>query len=305
MCHCRRMESPLRVGLVGAGPWAEMFTAPLLAAGPDCTLSAVWARRPAAAASLAARHGASAAATFDELLDNCDAVAFAVPPDVQADMAARAASAGRAVLLDKPIGMTIDQAQHLSDAVGHAGVISQVILTNRYLPAMRQFLADASGFVAHGGRAAFFGGGCMAGNYFGTPWRLIHGGLLDLGPHVLDALDAALGTIVEVHAAGDRLGLVALTCRHESGIVSQASMSGTTPVEPSGLAIELYGRTGRIAFDAAAGDSAELAGQFSSAMTTITAEFATAVRSGQPHPLDVHRGLYLQRLITMAEDTLG
>ena len=208
-------------------------------------------------------------------------------------------------MIYKPIGMTIDQALHLSDAVGHAGVVSQMILTNRYLPAMRQFLADAAGFVAHGGRAAFFGGGCMAGNYFGTPWRLVHGGLLDLGPHVLDGLDAALGTIVEVRAAGDRLGLVALTCRHESGIVSQASMSGTTPVEPSGLAIELYGRTGRLAFDASAGDTAELARQFSSAMTTITAEFAIAVRSEQSHPLDAHRGLHLQRLIAMAEESLG
>ena len=39
------MDDAERVGLVGAGPWAGLFTAPLLAAGPACTLTAVWARR--------------------------------------------------------------------------------------------------------------------------------------------------------------------------------------------------------------------------------------------------------------------
>ncbi len=28
----------------------------------------------------------------------------------------------------------------------------------------------------------------MPGTYFATPWRLEQGGLLDLGPHVLDGL---------------------------------------------------------------------------------------------------------------------
>ncbi|NYJ08061.1 hypothetical protein [Petropleomorpha daqingensis] len=35
------------------------------------------------------------ARAFDELLASCDAVACAVPPDVQADLAPRAAAAGR------------------------------------------------------------------------------------------------------------------------------------------------------------------------------------------------------------------
>jgi hypothetical protein len=32
-------------------------------------------------------------------------------------------------------------------------------------------------------------------------------------------------------------------------------------------------------------------------MSTIAAEFAQVVRTGEPHALDVHRGLYLQSLI--------
>src|SRR4051794_16765482 len=77
----------LRVGLVGAGPWAAMSTGPMLAAGPGTTLAAMWARRPAAAAELGDRFGVPVARSFEELLGACDAVAFAVPPDVQAELA--------------------------------------------------------------------------------------------------------------------------------------------------------------------------------------------------------------------------
>ena len=38
----------IRVGLVGAGPWAGLFTAPMLASAPGLSLAAVWARRASA-----------------------------------------------------------------------------------------------------------------------------------------------------------------------------------------------------------------------------------------------------------------
>ncbi len=299
------MDTPIRMGLVGAGPWATIFTAPLLAAGPDLQLEAVWARRADVATELAARHGATAAASIEELIERCDAVAFAVPPNIQAEVAAQVAAAGLPVLLDKPIGMTVSQADQLAGVIAKAGVISQVVLTNRYLPAMRQFLTESAGFAAHGGSATFLGGGAMEGHFFGTPWRLEQGGLIDLGPHVLDALDAALGTIIDVSAVGDPFGTVVLNCRHASGVVSSAVMSGTTPVEPSGLRIELYGRGGRLSLDTAWDDQAEAGRQFGAAMARIASEFAHAVRTGEPHPLDAQRGLYLQRLIQMATDSLA
>jgi predicted dehydrogenase len=277
----------------------------MLAAGPDVALEAVWARRPEMATALAERHGAAAATTLDELIERCDAVAFAVPPDVQAELAAHVASAGRPVLLDKPIGMTLPQAEHLAATIASAGVISQVVLTNRYLPAMRQFLTESASFEAHGGLGIFLGGGAMEGNYFGTPWRLEQGGLLDLGPHVLDALDVALGTIVDVRGAGDPLGTVVLTCRHEGGAVSSAIMSGTTPAEPGGLLLELFGRRGLLTLDTRWADRDEAGRQFAAGMGRITVEFAQAVRTGVVHPLDARRGLHLQRLIHMATESLA
>ena len=294
---------PLRVGLVGAGPWAQIFTAPLLAAGPHCALAAVWARRADAAEALAARHGVPAAHDLDQLFASCDAVAFAVPPDVQAELAACAVRAGRHVLLEKPIAMTLAGAEALADAVGSAGVRSQVVLTNRYLPSMREFLAGLPPLHPFGGRAAFFGGGAIPGSWFGTPWRLEQGALLDLGPHALDAVDAALGHVTSVRASGDSLRMVAITCEHETGAVSQISLSATSPVDPGGLVVEIVGRGGVAVLDTAAGDAASRAQAYGAAMANLTAEFAATVR-GEPHPLDVHRGLHLQRLLDRAQREL-
>ena len=123
--------TPWRVGVVGAGPWASMVHAPVLAAGPETTLARLWARRPEAAAELAGRHGAPAFDRYEDLLDACDAVAFAVPPGVQAAMAVQAAAAGKALLLEKPIADDLAGAERLADAVGTAGVPSLVVLSYR------------------------------------------------------------------------------------------------------------------------------------------------------------------------------
>jgi predicted dehydrogenase len=296
---------PVRVGLVGAGPWAELFTAPLLARGPDCTLTAVWARRPEQARRVGGRYGATVVSSFDELLGACDAVAFAVPPDVQAGLAARAAAAGLPVLLEKPIGLTLNEAKQLADVIGRSGVVSQLVLTNRYRPSMRSFLGAAAAFDGRAGRATFLGGGAIPGSYFATPWRMEHGALLDLGPHVFDALEAMLGTIVDVHAAGDPLGVVAMTCTHEGGAVSQASLSVTTPIEHAGLAVELFGAGGRLALDTGSIDASDHGHDFRAAMATIATEFAAAVRAGHSHAIDVERGLHLQHVIDKVRALVG
>jgi hypothetical protein len=88
----------LRVGVAGAGPWSHLFHAPMLASHPLTTLSAVWARRHSAAEEVAGPYGAVAHDSFDRFLDDVDAVAFAVPPDIQAALAPRAAPVTRATL---------------------------------------------------------------------------------------------------------------------------------------------------------------------------------------------------------------
>jgi predicted dehydrogenase len=283
------VSEPVRVGLVGAGPWASIMHGPMLAAGPETRLSGVWARRPEAAAALATDLGTVAAGSFDELLDGCDAVAFAVPPQVQAELGVRAAEAGKALLLEKPIALDLAGAQRLADAVEAAGVVSQVVLTKRYHPRVREFLAAAADFPAFGARCAYLTGG-FRGGVFATPWRLEHGALLDLGPHALDLLEAALGPIEVIRATGDSNRWIELTSVHRGGAISQLSMSGHVGMAAPVSGVELYGPEGVLALDFATVDHDDC-------WPVIRAEFAAAVRAGVPHALDVRRGLELQRLL--------
>ena len=138
-------QAPVRVGLVGAGPWARAVHARVLAAGPETRLTSVWARRAEAARETAAPYGAAVAASFEELLGSCEAVAFSVPPAVQAELAVRAAEAGKALLLEKPLALDLPSARRLVDAVDGSGVVSQLVLSNRYHPATRRFLEAGAG----------------------------------------------------------------------------------------------------------------------------------------------------------------
>jgi len=281
------------VGLVGAGPWAEMVHAPVLAAGPETRLAGVWARRPEAAEALASRHDSKAFERLEELFDSCDAVAFAVPPAVQAELAVLAAERGKALLLEKPIADDLAGAERLADAVGSAGVASMVVLSWRYGADVRAFLDQAAELHPVAGRGAFVSGALLGGP-FATPWRLERGPLLDLGPHVIDLLDAALGRVTGVRAHAAPHGWVGILLEHQNDGVSEASLCASVPLQPHRAAIEVYGAGGLLELDlvTAVGPGA---------FKTLREEFAQTVVAGGGHPLDVQRGLHLQRVLAAAE----
>src|SRR3979490_147024 len=111
---------PLRVGLIGTGYWAKGVHAPSVRHHPDADLVGVWGRDPSKTAALATEFGAQPYADVDALLADVDALTFAVPPDVQAEIAVRAAKAGRHLLLEKPIATSIAAAERIEEAVARA-----------------------------------------------------------------------------------------------------------------------------------------------------------------------------------------
>jgi predicted dehydrogenase len=281
--------SELAVGLVGAGPWARFVHAPMIANHAGTTLAGVWARRSEAAEDVATSNGSTACATFDELLGRSEVVAFAVPPDVQAALAAKAAVAGKALLLEKPIALDLAHAQQLVDAVDAAGVPTMVNLTWRYAASVRAFLEAVAARDPIGGCGRFISG-ALLGGMFATPWRLEHGALLDLGPHVIDLLDAALGPVVGVKAHGDPGRWVGLLLEHESGLASEASLAAHSKVEPFRAGIEIYSAEGVHELDAATAVSP-------ATLVTVVDELIATVSGGAPNELDVHHGLRLQRVL--------
>lgn len=277
------------MGVVGSGPWAQMMHAPMLSAGSETVLSAVWGRRLTAAHALADQYGAVGTDHFEEFLTQCDAVSFAVPPDVQAELAPVAARAGKPLLLEKPIAMTLPQAREMVAAIDATGVPSQVVLSRRYSKRIRAFLAQVDGMQVTGLRTSFVSGAFLPDSPFHTPWRLREGALLDVGPHVLDLMDAVAGHIDQIEYTGDPQGWLAVTTRHASGAVGQASISSVVP----GFLwdCDVFGPAGIVSAPQRPDDERD------EVQRTIAEEFAGVCRTGISHLLDVHRGLYLQELI--------
>jgi predicted dehydrogenase len=285
----------LRVGLVGGGPWARAVHAPGLVAHAGTELTGIWTRRPSAAAELAAEFGTAAHADLDELLGRVDAVAFAVPPQVQGALAIRAAAAGTHLICEKPLAGTVGDARAVVAAVRAAGVHSSLMLTLRHAPAVRDWLA---GMPAEPpgpdtvGSARWLSGALLGGPYAGSPWRAERGALLDVGPHLVDLLDAALGTVTGIdwahHEEPDlwRFGLA-----HTGGARSTVTTSLRLPVDPSETEFTVFGGAGRH----------RLPGRVWNAQAGYAAlldELVAAVRGdGPPPPLDAAHGLRLQEIL--------
>jgi predicted dehydrogenase len=285
------------IGLVGAGRGASEAYAPALAACPDVHFAGIWARSPGPARSLAERFGAPTYQRFDDLLDRCDGVVYAVPPAVQADLGTAAAHRGKAVLLNQPIGGDLAGAEQLAKAVTAFGVVSQLALAWRYTPAVRRFLTvDARRTWPQGGTGRVVSG-VLSARHSTNAWRRERGVLLDQGPDLVDLLEAALGQALAVQAHGDRQGWVGLMLEHEGGRFSEASMSGTASPDTTQAEVEVFGPGGSAAVDCAAAVGPDT-------FHTMIQEFAAAVGSGKPHELDAGHGLHLQHLLDAADTEL-
>ena len=216
----------LSFGLLGTGYWADVTHAAGIAAHPQAELVGVWGRDPAKAAALAAKHGVRAFDDLDELIAAVDAVAFSVPPDVQAELALPAAEAGKALLLEKPLALSVEAAERLVDAVRAPTV---VFFTFRLDPGLAAwYREEVDGRSWDGASVLYLASIFEPGNPFGhSPWRREQGGLWDVGPHALSALLPALGKVERIEAVRGPRDEVHLALIHESGAASSVALSLT------------------------------------------------------------------------------
>ncbi|WP_411111801.1 Gfo/Idh/MocA family protein [Streptomyces sp. c-19] len=286
-----------RIGLLGTGPWAARTHAPALAGHAGIEFSGVWGRRPEAAAELAASSGTRAYDDVDALFAASDAVALALPPDVQAPLAVRAAEAGCHVLLDKPVATTVAGAREVAEAVEAAGVASVVFCTLRFAePTARWIDAQAAAGGWFLGEAHWLGslyGPGSSSAYAASPWRREKGGLWDVGPHVLSVYLPVLGDVTEITAVPGPADTHHLVLRHTSGASSTATLTLSAPPEAAGAALSLYGSVGRVELPRWEG----AVGAFGAAVDALV----TAARTGEPHACDARFGLRLSEILTTAE----
>jgi predicted dehydrogenase len=292
-------DAQLRFGLVGTGHWARVAHAPALASTPGVALAAAWGRNQEAAAALAADFGATAIRDFDAFLAEVDAVAFAVPPDVQNQLAIRAAAAGKHLLLEKPVALSADAADALAAAVEAAGVASVVFFTARFQSATRAWLrqvTESGGWA--GGSAMWLGTVYSPSSPFNTPWRREKGGLWDLGPHAVSVLWPILGAVRHVTADAGRGDLTYLVLHHEGGATSAVTLTLGAPEAADGFWLEVWGEHGRASMPNLADDPVEA---LRAAVTDLAAHARTGLTS---HPVDVRFGRDVTHVLAAAQQQL-
>lgn len=246
-------------GLIGTGRIADDRILPGINAVEGNKLVAVVSRDPARAKAYAEKFGAEHAYTsYDEMLGNPDitAVAIHTPNALHPEQTIAAARAGKHVFCDKPIALTVAEAEKMVEECKRAGVKLGVNFHNRFLPAFnetKQIIASGEiGDVVLIELEASPGarpGGTL------SSWRVDSkmaglGTTMSVGVHTYDILRFILGSeIVEVTALFDQpRGVMETTSiamfRFASGAMAQVTINETAPYPHNVFVI--YGSKGRI-----------------------------------------------------------
>ena len=300
------------IALIGSGRMGSFHGETVSRRLPGARLVAVADPAPGAADALARTLGADRAYTeVDEVWADpeVDAVVIAAPARFHADLVVAAAKAGKSVFCEKPMAMSLTDADRAVDAARSAGVVLQVGFNRRFAPDWR-----AARALLDEGR-------------IGTP-RLLRSVTRD--PGGFDPARIAPGTIfletlihdfdtlrflnpgaaaVEVYAVADALvepdwrgrGLLdtaVVTVRFDNGAVGtaeacfEAAYGYDVRAEvfgPGGMATMGDGHRTTMTFSGASGRTTETVRSdqelFPGAYTAELAAFADAVANGTPPPV--------------------
>ncbi len=147
---------PLRTGVWGVGVWGEKH-ARVYHALAESQLIGVHDHDPARAAAIASEYGCRAFETADALLAECEAVSVATPTVAHLAAVEQALGAGCHVLVEKPMAVTVAEADAMIGFAARAGRTLQVGQVERFNPAVlaAQPFVSAPKFIEAHRLAAF------------------------------------------------------------------------------------------------------------------------------------------------------
>jgi predicted dehydrogenase len=187
---------PLEIALLGCGHPHVPDVLGVIASEPDLRLAAAWDADRAAVPGQISSHAVS---DLDAAIRRADAVVVCAPTDQRPGVCARAARAGRPILVEKPVALTASEARALSREILRSRTPAYAALFLRELPALRRLgqvlRADLLGRLS-AASASYLHAGALGGSFAGAaawmqdPRRAGVGGLGDLGIHLVDAFGA-------------------------------------------------------------------------------------------------------------------
>ena len=201
----------VRLGVIGLGWFGGVLTESARSSGVTEVVSA-FARSEETRAAFADSHGVPAASSVDEMLEDpaVEGVLIVTPHSTHADLAVRAAEAGKHVFVEKPLALTVAETKRVADAADRAGVVVQVGHNRRRQPANRRIKAMIDGGEL--GTILHLDGMHTAPGGFKPDlpaWRkdpdeCPFGGMSALGVHTVDTFHYFMGPAARVTAFSTR-----------------------------------------------------------------------------------------------------
>jgi predicted dehydrogenase len=136
--------SRLRMAVIGVGSLGQHH-ARILAVMPHAELVGVADIKPDRAREVAAQYGAVPYSSASELIGRVDAVSIATPTVSHVAVALPFVESGAAVLVEKPLAATVEDADRLLAAADARGTVLAVGHTERFNPAVAAALPLVSG----------------------------------------------------------------------------------------------------------------------------------------------------------------
>lgn len=181
----------LKVGVIGGGSISEFHIKPYLA-NDQVQLIALCDRNEVRLAKMGEEYGVTNLYTaYKDLLANpdVDAVSICTWNNTHAEIAIQALNAGKHVLLEKPLSMTVEEALAVEQAVQRSGKLLQVGYVRRHasnIHVLKKFI-DAGDL----GEIYYAKASCLRrlgnpGGWFSDIAKSGGGPLMDLGVHMID-----------------------------------------------------------------------------------------------------------------------
>jgi myo-inositol 2-dehydrogenase / D-chiro-inositol 1-dehydrogenase len=267
----------------------------------------------AARARVAADSGLPVWESVDELLadQRPDGVLIAAPSDQHAELVARFAAAGIAMLCEKPVGVNVEQARAAARAAADAGVLLQVGYWRRFVPVL-QALRDRIGGGEFGDVIQLC---CFQWDHElpSTAFRRHSGGIaVDMGVHEFDQARWLLGqefSDVWATSAGDANGAGADDPDHATVLATMSggsamvvSLGRRFPLEDS-CWLEIWGTDGHERIEFMWDGSGQRV--FEESMVRQAEAFARALAGEAPEGADAQDAIAALRTAGRAAEALS
>jgi predicted dehydrogenase len=200
------MNKIIRWGIIGCGDVTEVKSGPGFQKADGSSLVAVMRRDAAKARDYAARHNVPRwYADADALIADreVDAIYVATPPSSHKEYVLKAALAGKPVLVEKPMALSLDECEEMISACRRAGVPLRVAYYRRKLPRFEKMRALIQSGDIGKPRAVAIRQFMKQGTLPAQSWKVdpaINGGgiFVDVQTHVIDWLHHVFGPVREI-----------------------------------------------------------------------------------------------------------